>query len=281
MKTPRLSPLVHSGLRSLAAAGALLLLTTPLPSRAAATISGSEADVRLLLEAPVETVHLAASATANLQPTAAVIQASIEVEGRTFAELLKMTADKKDAIRAALPGLTPEFSDTYDDLPSAIEIAKLKRLSLRTDFKVRVTDLTKADDAFAAIAALASVTINDMDTEFEAEPELGARLLDAAVQDLQRQKAFYESTFGIELRLKAFLPFTAKENGGGLEANDEEVVVLSPFEVSSRRSFGFRRKGRAEEVVVQKTFQSHQVVKQLSAVYEIHVRRAPSSGTAE
>ena len=102
-------------------------------------------------------------------------------------------------------------------------------------------------------------------------PELGSKLLDAAVADLGRQKAFYESALNIELRLKSFTPFNLPERGGGDDLPaDEEMVVLSPFSVDASGFWRWRAKNRLDEVVIQKVFQSRQIVKQISAVYEMH-----------
>jgi hypothetical protein len=264
------TPLLSMNAKLLLLLGAL---AAPVCLHAAATLSGSPEDLRGLIAEPPETVNLAASATATLLPKAATIHGAIEIEGRTFGELLKLTADKKDAIKAALPDLAPVYADAFEDPANAIDIPKLKRLALRTDFKVALANLGDGDRVMNALAGVANVTITDIVLTYEPAPDLGSKLLEAAVQDLFRQKTFYESTFGVELRLKSFIPFNVAEKSGGDESPDEETVVLSPFQVSGGASFWrLRAKGRVDDVVVHKLFDSRQVVKQISAVYEIHAK---------
>jgi hypothetical protein len=242
------------------------------------TITGSEDELRRLLEIeraiPAETIHLSASATATLTPKSAVIRASIEVEAKTIAELLKLTAEKKTALQTALTGLNPVYAETFADPSEAIEIAKLKRLALRTDFKVPLSNLADGDRVMNALGSIANVTITDVELIFDPAADLGSKLLDSAVADLGRQKAFYEAAFNVELRLKSFVPFTAAEKGGGDDLpSDQEMVVLSPFEVTGTSRFlRLRSKNRTDDVVVHKFFESRQVVKQISAVYEMRAK---------
>lgn len=246
-----------------------LLCIALMPLQANVTVSGPDDELTHYFAPKSETIELSGTAAVALTPTSVMILGFVEIDAKPFAESQQLAQERFAAMRRPLAGLTIETADTYQDPSTAMEIKKLKRLTFHVDFRIEVASLPEVDRVLRELATVPDVTINEIRPQYKPAPDLATRLLNAAMADLHKQKAFYEEAFGVELRLKYFSPVNGMETGGAAE---EEVYELSPFSISTSQYLRYRQKRRAEEMVLTKAFQKNGISKRITAVYEIHLR---------
>lgn len=149
-----------------------------------------------------------------------------------------------------------------------LAVSELKELELKTGFQLKSTSLEKLETILMQLSAVRGIIINDIVTTAGASADQQRVGLHAAIADLQKNKALLEESLGVSLRL---IKITSIKVPGPTRRttqsyiDEEEVITLTPFEVTSSR----RRHEKAPKLALSKTIFEHQTSYSISALYEL------------
>jgi hypothetical protein len=204
-----------------------------------------------------------------LKPDHFVLHGTIYSRGKLYKEAEAFNSNRIAEVKhmtSEIGGIEYIERNAINFAKGELAVSELKELELKTGFQLKSTSLEKLEAILLKLSTVRGVIINDIVTSAETSANQQRAGLRAAIADLKQNQTLLEESLGLKLRLiKITAIKTPAPIRRSLDPGDEEVIELTPFEVTSAR----KRYEKAPKLALNKTVFEHHATYSITGLFEL------------
>ncbi len=206
------------------------------------TISGPLAEIRkqILDNDKPPIVKLSGEYIEKEMPLEYTLEGFTYSRGKKYNEVVADSLRKQNLVKQKvgdLNGVTFLEGNAISLPQGDLASSELKELEYQVGFRLVSQSLKDLESAMSRMIDIEGIIVSSVKSKFVITPEFERQGISKAIDNLESTKKFYEERFGISLKFVSFYrPYLQSYN----DSSSEEIQLLSPFSVSSRRKFDER-----------------------------------------